>query len=154
MTDVKSALSLNSFLPYRLTKLSGVISRSLAERYSRQFDLSIHEWRVVAILGEKPGLTARQVCDLASLDKVNISRAIEKLESSGRLKRQVMPKDRRSFSLHLTDKGQDVLERIIPIAKEFENNLLSSLSAEDLDNLREILKKLDGQADLLANAKE
>ncbi|WP_025898914.1 MarR family winged helix-turn-helix transcriptional regulator [Sneathiella glossodoripedis] len=153
MKNSKPKLSLNEFLPYRLTKLSGIISRTLAERYSEQFDLTIHEWRVVAIIGEQPGLTARQVSDLASLDKVSISRAIERLEKSGRIQRKVTPKDRRAYALHLTDKGHDVLERIIPLAQDFERNLLSSLDQQDLAKLLEILAKLDQQADQLSKDK-
>ena len=116
MEKESSKLNLQRFLPYRLTKLSGIISRSLAERYSRQFDLTIQEWRILAILGEKPGLTAREVGDLASLDKVNISRATDKLEKAGRIKRKVVAEDRRAFSLYLTENGQDILDRIIPLA--------------------------------------
>lgn len=146
-------LKLQQFLPYRLTKLSGKVSRNLANKYSTQFNLSIHEWRIIAILGEKPGLTAREVSELASLDKVNISRAIEKLEKAERIERKVMPNDRRSFSLHLTDKGQQVLQEIIPLALQFEANLLSVLSEEELKSLQAILTKLDKSAAILAKDK-
>lgn len=146
----KQTLNLQHFLPYRLTKLTGIVSRTLAERYSEQFDLTIHEWRIVAIIGEQPGLTARKVGDLASLDKVNISRAIDRLEKSGRIRRQVMAQDRRSFALHLTKSGQEVLELIIPLALEFEQNLLQSLNDTERECLTNILGKLDLKADELA----
>jgi len=151
MPTVKENLALQNFLPYRLTKLSGIISRSLAERYSRQFDLSIHEWRVVAILGEQPGLTAREVGELASLDKVNISRAIEKLEKTGRLRRKVMVRDRRSFALHLTKSGGEILKKIMPLALDFEEKLLDSLTKDEIDSLHDILDRLDIRADELVN---
>ncbi len=149
ITD-KQSLNLQHFLPYRLTKLTGIVSRTLAERYSEQFDLTVHEWRIIAIVGEQPGLTARKVGDLASLDKVNISRAIDRLEKSGRIQRQIMAQDRRSFALHLTKSGQKVLEQIIPLALEFEQKLLQSLSDKERESLTNILGKLDLKADELA----
>ena len=152
MITEKHTLDLQHFLPYRLTKLTGIISRTLAEQYSEKFDLTVHEWRVVAIIGEQPGLTARKVGDLASLDKVNISRASDRLEKSGRIQRKVMDQDRRSFALHLTNSGREVLELIIPLALEFEQKLLQSLSADEQDSLISILGKLDLKADELAKA--
>ena len=149
MEKESSKLNLQRFLPYRLTKLSGIISRSLAERYSRQFDLTIQEWRILAILGEKPGLTAREVGDLASLDKVNISRATDKLEKAGRIKRKVVAEDRRAFSLYLTENGQDILDRIIPLASGYEDLLLDRFSPEEIEQLDSFLNRLDARADEL-----
>jgi len=106
----------------------------------------------VAILGERPGLTAREVGELSSLDKVNMSRAIDRLEKSGRLERKVVARDRRSFALHLTDKGLDVLQQIIPLAQDYERNLLSAFSEEDIDVLDRFLNQLDLQADHLSNS--
>ncbi|MBO6826794.1 MAG: MarR family transcriptional regulator [Sneathiella sp.] len=150
MKKDKAHLNLQRFLPYRLTKLSGIISRSLAQRYSDQFDLTIQEWRIVAILGERPGLTAREVGELSSLDKVNMSRAIDRLEKAGRLERKVIARDRRSFALHLTNKGEEVLQQIIPLAEDYEANLLSSFSEAEIEVLDRFLNQLDNSADMLS----
>jgi len=148
-------LNLQRFLPYRLTKLSGVISRSLADRYSSQFNLTIQEWRILAILGENPGLTAREVGSLSSLDKVNVSRATERLEKAGRISRKVVAEDRRAFSLHLTEKGQDILDQIIPLASGYEDLLLKDFSPEEIEQLDSFLNRLDEKADnLIPHLKE
>lgn len=152
MKKDQNHLNLQRFLPYRLTKLSGIISRSLAQRYSDQFDLTIQEWRIVAILGERPGLTAREVGELSSLDKVNMSRAIDRLEKAGRLERKVIARDRRSFALHLTEKGKEVLQQIIPLAEDYERNLLASFSEQDIEILDRFLNQLDTEADHLSNS--
>ncbi|MEP3246057.1 MAG: MarR family transcriptional regulator [Sneathiella sp.] len=155
MKKESSHLNLRRFLPYRLTKLSGIVSRSLADRYSRQFDLTIQEWRILAILGEKPGLTAREVGDLASLDKVHMSRATEKLEKAGRLTRQVVAKDRRAFSLHLTPAGQEILNQIVPLAQGYEKLLLKEFSPDEIEQLDSFLNRLDQRADdLIPHLKE
>ena len=53
-------LVLERFVPYRLSILSNRVSRAIAARYAKAFDLTIPEWRVIAVLGRRPGLTALQ----------------------------------------------------------------------------------------------
>ena len=147
MNDVQRNLHLPRFLPYRLTKLSGVISRSLAGKYSALFDLTIHEWRIVAILGSEPGLTAREIGPLASLDKVSISRAVEKLHKAGRLEKRTLKDDRRSAALYLTAKGKAVLADNTPLAQSDEDDLLAGFTPEEVEQLDHFLNRLDAAAE-------
>lgn len=149
MNEMQRNLYLPRFLPYRLTKLSGMISRSLAVKYSAMFDLTIAEWRIVALLGSNPGLTAREIAPLASLDKVSISRAVERLVQSGRLKKQTLEGDRRSAALFLTQAGQLTLAEIIPLAQDYENQLLAEFSPEEIEQLDHFLNRLDTKAEEL-----
>ena len=75
----KSRLYLDAFTPYRLSVLTNRISSAIARHYSERFDLSIPEWRVMAVLGETPGLSARQVAERTAMDKVQVSRAVQSL---------------------------------------------------------------------------
>ena len=53
-------LILERFLPYRLSILSNRVSRAIATRFAKTFGLTIPEWRVIAVLGRRPGLTAKE----------------------------------------------------------------------------------------------
>jgi hypothetical protein len=44
-------LELERFLPYRLSILSNTVSQSIAAEYQDRFELSMTEWRVMAVLG-------------------------------------------------------------------------------------------------------
>lgn len=146
MSDVKKALYLPRFLPYRLTKLSGFVSRSLSRLYSEKFDLTIQEWGIIAILGSEGEMTASQIGELASLDKVNVSRAVDRLEKASRVRRKTLLRDRRSSVLSLTEEGQDVLARIVPLAQDYEDRLLADFSAEEIEVMDDILNRLDRKA--------
>ena len=76
MTD---ELILEDFLPYRLAVLSHTVSTKIAGVYDKRFGLTIPEWRVLAILGRFPGLSAVEVAERTMLDKVAVSRAVTKL---------------------------------------------------------------------------
>ncbi|MDF2368286.1 MarR family winged helix-turn-helix transcriptional regulator [Sneathiella sp.] len=149
MNDMQPSLYLPRFLPYRLTKLSGMISRSLAAKYSKMFDLTIAEWRIVALLGSNPGLTAREIAPLASLDKVSISRAVDRLSKSGRLEKRILKGDRRSAALYLTRAGKTMLAEIIPLAQNYEDQLLAEFSPDEIEMLDSFLNRLDATADAL-----
>ena len=65
-----SSFDLDAFLPYRLSVLSNRISQDIARLYADRFDLGITEWRVLAVLGRYPGLSASELADRTAMDKV------------------------------------------------------------------------------------
>ena len=81
-------LVLEDFLPYRLSILSNRVSRAIAARYAKAFDLTIPEWRIIAVLGRRPGLTAKEVAEATEMDKVAVSRAVAKLVAARRVRRR------------------------------------------------------------------
>src|SRR5215470_16697842 len=78
-------LDLDRFVPYRLSVLTNRVSSAIARHYSDRFDLSIPEWRVMAVLGQTPGLSAREVAARTAMDKVQVSRAVASLMRARRV---------------------------------------------------------------------
>ena len=143
-TDSKTtdALLLGDFLPYRLSVLSNRISRSIADGYEGRFQLTLPEWRVMAVLGEEPDLSAGQVADRTAMDKVAVSRAVNKLLETGRIERHFANEDRRRSVLALSDKGKEVYQDIVPIALGYEAKLLEQFSPDERQQLEALLTKL------------
>lgn len=137
-----NTLVLADFLPYRLSVLSNRISRSIADGYEGRFQLTLPEWRVMAVLGEEPDLSAGQVADRTAMDKVAVSRAVNKLLETGRIERHFANEDRRRSVLALSDKGSEVYREIVPIALGYEARLLEQFSAKERDQLETLLTKL------------
>ncbi len=135
-------LKLRNFLPYRLAVLSNRISQSIAERYEERFSLSIPEWRVMAVLGEEPNLSAAEVADRTTLDKVAVSRAVKNLLAGNRLERHFSSDDRRRSVLSLSTNGRQIYEQVLPLALTYEQVLLSGLNQEEQKSLDNILEKL------------
>ena len=143
---MKEELILEDFLPYRLSILAHTVSGTVASVYDKQFNLSIPEWRVIAILGRFPGLSAVEVAERTLLDKVAVSRAVTKLIKNGRIDRQFADADRRRSILNLSDEGRRVHDEIAPLALQFERNLLQDFSAEDVEQLNIIMDRLLARA--------
>ncbi len=140
------ALDLDRFLPYRLSVLQLAVSRALAEIYGARFDLSRHEWRVLAVLGAEAPLTAGEVAARTSMDKVQVSRAVAKLQAAGQLARHPDRRDRRRAPLALTRKGRETYRRIVPLVRARERELLGVLTPEEARTLDVIMDRLHRRA--------
>lgn len=145
-------LILEDFLPYRLSILSNTVSGKIAEAYEKRFGLSIPEWRVIAILGRFPGLSAVNVAERTLMDKVAVSRAVTKLVKNGRIDREFADADRRRSILNLSDDGRRVHDEIAPLALQFERDLLLGLNQEEIEMLDTIIERLLARARLLDQA--
>lgn len=142
MTHNHSPLKLERFLPYRLSVLSNQASQAIAAEYQERFDLSMTEWRVMAVLARFPESSANAVARHTAMDKVAVSRALAGLVAAGRVDRHRDPEDRRRSVLTLTEAGWQIHNAVAPLAREQEQRMLAELSDGEIETLAEILDKL------------
>ena len=137
-----SELDLERFIPYQLSVLSNVVSQEIAQAYSERFGLAVTEWRIIAVLGRFPGLSAVGVAERSAMDKVAVSRAVASLLERGLLHREVHGDDRRRSVLELSDAGREVHARVAPLALAYERELLSPLDEEERALFARMLERL------------
>lgn len=145
-------LDLERFLPYRLSVLSNLVSGTIADAYQRRFDLTIPEWRVIAVLSRHPGVSAAEVAELTRMDAVAVSRAVARLLRAGRLRRVVSPRDRRRSVLSVSSAGAAVYREVAPIALGYERELLGALTATQRAVLGRALDTLTARAESLTGS--
>jgi DNA-binding MarR family transcriptional regulator len=138
----RDILDLEHFLPYRLSVLSNRISQDIARLYAERFDLGVTEWRLLAVLGRYPGLSASELAERTAMDKVAVSRAVASLLAAGRITRDTHGEDRRRSVLELSEEGQRVYAEVAPAALAYERRLLSNLSAGDRTALARLIDLL------------
>ena len=148
---MSNELKLEDFLPYRLSVLSNTISTTVARAYDKRFKVSIPEWRVIAILGRFPGLSAVEVAERTMLDKVAVSRAVTKLIKKGRIDREFADADKRRSILNLSEEGRKLHDEIAELALGFERDLLQGLGDEELAQLNSTMERLLARARLIGN---
>ena len=138
-----AVLELDRFLPYRLSVLSNRISQDIASLYGERFGLNVTEWRILAVLGRYPDLSATEVAERTAMDKVAVSRAVTSLLAGGRLKRRLHGKDRRRSVLQLSAKGYRVYDEVAPLALAYERRLLEGLREDELAALGRLLSLME-----------
>lgn len=144
-------LKLEDFLPYRLAVLSNTISTTVAKAYDSRFSVSIPEWRVIAVVGRFPGLSAIEVAERTLMDKVAVSRAVTKLIKNGRLDRQFANSDRRRSILSLSDAGKQLHDEIARLALQFERDLIQGFTDEEMQQLNSMMDRLLARARLVGS---
>ena len=148
-TSPMQRLLLDRFIPFRLSVLTNKVSGAIARHYSERFGLSIPEWRVMAVLGETPGLSAREVAERTAMDKVQVSRAVASLVAARRVARTPDDRDGRVGRLALTRAGMAIYEEIVPLALSLERTFVAALSRDEREALDRLLSKLTRQAKTL-----
>jgi DNA-binding MarR family transcriptional regulator len=134
--------SLRGFLPYQLAVLADYTSTRFAEVYSEKFGLSIPEWRVLATVGERAMLRAKDIEAERHLHKTVVSRAIAKLRARGLVELKNNVEDRRESFLLLTPKGRKLYGEIIPLARIYSDDILALLSASEREGLERGLERM------------
>lgn len=141
-------MDLQQFFPYRLAVLAEAVSRAIADVYGERFDLTRDEWRVLAALASGPMRTGDVIAH-TTLDKMQVSRAVVRLEAGGLIEREEVADDRRARVLRLTPAGRALFRRIAPLARARETFLLEALDAEERRVLDRAIDKLRERARLL-----
>lgn len=139
-------LTLDRFLPYRLSVASNAVSTRISESYRKRFGLKIPEWRVIAILAEEDSMTPQDVGRAGELDKIMVSRAAASLIERGLVAARRNPVDGRSHFLSLTADGRALYEEIAPAALEMEAELLAGFDEQERVALESLLRRIEAAA--------
>ena len=141
-----AGLSLERFMPYRLSYAANLVSEAIAQQYGALFNLTIPEWRVIAHVAEHRGITQQEIGLRTRMDKVTVSRATIALATRGCVERSKNAADRRSRRLSLTAAGRRLYAAIAPKALELERAVFGQFSAAEMAALRKFLQRIDAAA--------
>ena len=139
-------LQLQDYLPYRLSVAANAVSRLIARAYEDRFGLTIPQWRVMAVLGDEGALTQQALCGRTLMDKVTVMRAAQGLTRRRLVRRQPNAQDGRSHRLDLSPTGYALYCKVIPLAREYETQLLAGLRASEVALLQRLLRQLEAAA--------
>lgn len=119
---------------------------STLERLLRQeCGLSTQWFEVLVRLARSPGQRLR-MCDLAaqvSMSPSGLTRAIDRLEAEGLVRRDQCPGDRRVSWAQLTEAGLARIEEAVPIhLRHLQEHVMAPLDATDVADLTRVLRTL------------
>ncbi|GHO79163.1 MarR family transcriptional regulator [Ktedonobacter sp. SOSP1-85] len=106
----------------------------------RSWNLNVAQFDVLARVGARKGITQQELADSLLVTKGNISLLLNRMEEMGLLKRY---QERRSNTLFLTAKGQELYDRVVPAHEELIARLMGGVSPSELRQLQHLLRKLE-----------
>jgi len=148
----RSATSLNveDFLTFRITRLSNALRTGLTKRYLEEFELSLPEWRLLALIARFAPLRFSEVTSRSSMDKGQVSRTLREMAKKGLVKMKSIrtPGSRAAEALaapvmvSITPKGKALYGAVLPVARRKQAEMLTTLTESERVALYSTLNKL------------
>jgi len=90
-------------------------------------------------LQKNDGLSLTQISQGLMLENPTITGLIDRLEKSGYVKRSDHPNDRRVYLVNITEKGNRVAKKALPIIKKLNEQIKEGYSKEEIENFKKVL---------------
>lgn len=129
-------------LLYRLLKLSNLILRPLYAQRAEAYELNVNELRVLMTLAPMGEAASHELCEVAGLHPMNVSRAVSTLRKQGRIEERRDEENRRRKLLRLTPEGQQVFDELEPDATLAMGRLFDGMDDKALRHLSLVIDKL------------
>ncbi len=125
--------------------LAGKLLERRVSRVLGALDLPLWAFDVLATLrrqGPPHRLTPTELSRATLLTPGAMTNRIDRLASSGYVRREAEPRDRRGVRVELTDEGLALVDRAVEVRFEEAEDAVSDLPARDRDALERILRRL------------
>ncbi|HLI09335.1 MAG TPA: MarR family transcriptional regulator [Ktedonobacteraceae bacterium] len=137
----ESVGSLPSSTGFILNKASQEILRR-CEEVLVPLGIRLRHYSILALLGKGRVLSQNEIGKRLGLDRNNVVVLMNYLEQKQLVVRDQDPTDRRVHAIHLTPHGEALLQEASTRLVEAENQVLSRLTHEELQQLNRLLSKL------------
>jgi len=137
-------LDLGDYLPYLANRVGTIIADQFGDEALAQHRLSIAMWRVLAVLASSGGQRQIDLAGLTSIDASTLSRLVSRLVRMGLVTRARSARSHREVAVTLSAKGNALVARLIPIARQFERDAIAGLAPEELMLLKRCLRRMYG----------
>ena len=124
------------------------LARAVADRVERHFrehGIGRGDYDVLASLrraGDPPALTPGALCGNLMLSSAGVTGRIDRLERAGLVVRRPHPDDGRGVLVELTDRGRELVDRLVTEDMERQGAWLAALSERERAALTRSLAKL------------
>jgi DNA-binding MarR family transcriptional regulator len=137
-------------LTFRLTRLTNSLRNNLTKRYLEEFELSLPEWRLLALVTRFSPLRFSELTQRSHMDKGQVSRTLRVMTDRGLTKTRIIAqRGSRSaealaapVSVAVTAKGKKLYKSIMPVAQRRQTQLLELMSPAERLALFATLEKL------------
>lgn len=143
---------LEEFFPYRLAITASAFSRLLVDVYQRRFGLGRDEWRLLYLLANVEMESSLDLGRNTSLDKVQVSRAADRLLKKGLIERTTSNVDRRLRLYSCTPRGRTMFDEVRTLVEERSEAVLLDMTRQEREALEFGLAALQAATDRVARS--
>jgi DNA-binding MarR family transcriptional regulator len=133
---------LESYLPYLVRRIVPRLDEAFAS-HLKAVDITIETWRVLITLHERGPLSLSNLAELTSINLSTLSRMTDRMQSRKLIRRVAQNEgSRRWAEIELLPLGVRKCEMLIPAASQLQADIIAKLSADELKEMKKMLRKL------------
>jgi DNA-binding MarR family transcriptional regulator len=103
---------------------------------------------IMGILSAQAGITQQALAGVLGMQPSRLVALVDELETRRLIERRENSADRRSYALHLTEKGRAALDAIGRVGREHQQELLAALNEDERRQLGVLLRRIADQQGL------
>lgn len=128
---------------YWINRLSFILRKELSHQFKEKgFSISGEEWGMLLHLWQQDGRSPSELADQTIRDRTTVTRLIDGMVKKGFVTREIDSNDRRRSLIFLTQYGQSLQQKLVPIAQELIHQSLKGISEEDLNQAVRVMKQM------------
>ncbi|MEM9603112.1 MAG: MarR family winged helix-turn-helix transcriptional regulator [Pseudomonadota bacterium] len=144
---VSAAHRIRNAVTYQLSRTVTRLNAQVAKRLRDEHNMSIAQWRVLAILADEHDTTSAAIRRIVDIDKGQLSRLVSAMQVCGWVDVAEDPLDLRRQRISLTDEGRRAHAGAEPMMRRRRQWLESQITAEEKATLVAILEKINTAAE-------
>jgi DNA-binding MarR family transcriptional regulator len=130
--------ALSDYLAYLVAqthrKLHGDLEKNLQSE-----GVSVEQWRVLEVLGDRKGLSMGEIADLALMNHPALTKMTDRMVARGLVHRLPDPQDQRRVLVTMTDRGLDLVNRVRSHVEDQNSAIEEHLGEKGSATLRKLL---------------
>ena len=141
-----SGSSIDQSIGFLLSATGRKVSQALTVTL-QPYGVTSEQFAVLAVLlesvSDSAGITQKELSLRSQKDPTNVTRILNQLQRKGLIRRQENAEDRRSFVIHLTDKGKQLAAALVPIEEYVVRSVCNGLTDQEIIQLRAALTRIN-----------
>lgn len=108
--------------------------------------INTSQYLFILALCREPGITQDKLPERISINKSNVTRALTQLERAGFIRRESNPHDKRTTTVHPTQRAYDLYPQIMRVVAHWDAAVTSRFSGQEKETLQTLLQRLTDAA--------
>ena len=120
----------------------GDVRQSLSriyEDYARKCGISYNSLYILSAIQQTENCTQKFICEKTLLPKQTVNNVISAFYKSGYIELLELPENRRIKTIHLTEKGMEYADTLIPHIHQADQRAMQTLTEEQQDTLLRLI---------------
>jgi len=136
-------------LGFKLEKCVSYITENSIKQISDKFSKQLEEkgitriqWIALYYLNSNEEISQKDLAKKMSIKDSSVARLLDRMKKEELIERVKSEEDRRVTYIHLTEKGKEMIERLLPEGEVFSCKMLEDVSEEELEIFENVIRKM------------